>query len=90
MRIMKKLVTLVLCVAIISSLCAFQIVVSAEETSVAEITEQDELLIEKLESFGIISNEYDPSGYATRREKCAKSARNVRKNCATVHKRTNK
>lgn len=72
MRKLKKSVAFILCFALISSLCTFQMVasVAAEDETVptVEITDSDLLLIEKLEAFGVISNEYDPSSYATRRE----------------------
>lgn len=71
MRRFKRIAALMLVVVLISSLCTFQFVatVAAEETiSTIEVSDDDLLLIEKLEAFGAISNEYDPSGYATRRE----------------------
>ena len=72
MRKFKKALALILSVAVISSLCVFQLItpVAAEEESVSSvvITDDELLLIEKLEAFGVISNQYDPSSNATRRE----------------------
>ena len=68
MRRLKKTVALILSVAMILSLCTFG-TVSAEETeSSYAITDSELSLIEKLTSFDVISNEYDPSAYATRRD----------------------
>ena len=72
MRKFRKITALLLSVAIISSLCAFGIVTPAsavEEATTSVVVSDDELLLlEKLTSLGVITNSYDVSGNATRRE----------------------
>ena len=78
MKKVRSLVALFVILATVLSLCPFAVTVGAEEVlsetvednglPVVEITEDDVLLIEKLEAFGMISNEYAPETYLTRRQ----------------------
>lgn len=68
MKRLKKLTALLLSGLMMLSLCAFQVAAEEEEASPVVITDADLLLVEKLEAFGVISNVYEPSDYATRRE----------------------
>ncbi len=68
MKKMKRLVALLLSVAVLASLCVFSIPVSAEELPKITVTAEEELLIEKLEAFGVIDVKYDAASYVTRRQ----------------------
>jgi len=72
----KRFTALIVVIATLASLCVFSMTAMAEETkSVVELTKEDLLLIEKLEALGVISNEYDPAGYVTRRDMAEITAR---------------
>lgn len=66
----KRFMALLVVIATLASLCTFSVMVNAEETALPtiEVTQEDLLLIEKLEALGVISNEYDPASYVTRRD----------------------
>lgn len=71
MKKMKRLVALFVVLATLASLCTFSLNVSAEdvtEAPVYDITEEEYILVEKLEAMGLIKNEYDPTTAATRRQ----------------------
>jgi len=70
MRKMKRFVSLLLAVAMLLTSAVFTLAVSAEEELPAvEVTDADWLLVEKLEAFGAITNEYEDIGmYVTRRQ----------------------
>ena len=70
MRKMKRLVSLLLATAMLLTSAVFALSASAEEELPAvEVTDADWLLVEKLEAFGAITNEYEDIGmYVTRRQ----------------------
>ncbi len=70
MRKMKRLVSLLLATAMLLTSAVFTLSASAEENLPAvEVTDADWLLVEKLEAFGAITNEYEDIGmYVTRRQ----------------------
>ncbi len=77
MRKIKRFVSWLLVYATLLTVCLFVLTAHAEEASpneeaelpVVEITDADWLLVEKLEAFGAITNEYEDIGaYVTRRQ----------------------
>lgn len=70
MRKIKQIAALFVCVVMIASLFTFSVAtVSAQETlSEVTVTEDELLVLEKLQALGVIKNEYTPSDYITRRE----------------------
>lgn len=72
MKRMKRLVSLLVVMATLASLCAFSIPAYAEETEATlpavTVADEDILRIEKLEALGVIDASYDPATYVTRRK----------------------
>ena len=74
MKEMKRFVSLLVVMATLAVSAAFSISVYAEdevqeETPAVEVTDADRLIVEKLEAFGAITNEYEDIGmYVTRRQ----------------------
>ncbi len=70
MKKMKRFVSLMLVIAMLATSCVFAASVSAEdETSSVAVTAADMLIVEKLEAFGAITNEYEDIGaYVSRRQ----------------------
>jgi len=77
MRKVKRMISLLLVFAMLLTACLFALTAHAEEASsgeeaeipAVEITDADWLLVEKLEAFGAITNEYEDLGaYVTRRQ----------------------
>ena len=66
MKKMKKLVALLVAVATVASMFVFSIPASAEEIAPVQITEEEYLIIEKLEALGAITNGYDAAEYVKR------------------------
>ena len=66
---LHKITALFIVMAMMVSFCAFSSVAAANETNVvAEISDEEFILIEKLEAMGVISNDYDPTQNVTRRQ----------------------
>lgn len=66
---MRKLTSLFIILALVVSMFAFSFPASAEETLPAvTVTEEDVTISTKLETLGVITNQFDLSGYATRGE----------------------
>ena len=73
MKEMKRFVSLLVVLATLAASAAFSSSVYAEdaqeELPVVELTDADRVIVEKLEAFGAITNEYDDIGmYVTRRQ----------------------
>lgn len=68
----RRFITIFICIMTMVSMFTFSIGATTEETNVSEnyveVTDKDMLLVEKLESFGVITNEYDITTYVTRRQ----------------------
>jgi len=64
MKKAKKLIALIVAVAIVTSMSVF----AQEEASAVQITEEEFLLIEKLEAIGAITNGYNAQEYVKRGE----------------------
>lgn len=68
MKKMKKLIALFIAVATMASLFVFNVSVSAEEDAPVQLTEEEFLLIEKLEALGAITNSYSADKFVTRED----------------------
>lgn len=64
-----KIMTLFLVMTMMVSFCAFLSVSAVNDTNTAtEISDEEFILIEKLEAMGVIKNDYDPTQNVTRRQ----------------------
>ena len=72
METRRRIIALFIGIMTIVSMFTFSIGATAEETEAPEayieVTDKDMLLVEKLEAFGVITNEYDAATYVTRRQ----------------------
>lgn len=72
MEMRRRFTALFIGIMMMASMFAFTTGAAAEKAETpdnyVEVTEQDMLLVEKLEAFGVIANEYDATTYVTRRQ----------------------
>lgn len=69
MKKMKRFISLLMAVSMLLTVAVFTLPVSAADVSTVEVTDEDWLLVEKLEALGAITNEYEEIGaFVTRRQ----------------------